>query len=443
MKKKNNNTKLIIVFYALIIMVLKVNGQKADTLKEERFSFHVQTTVINQYKPAFKANYSGENSIIPQEETKRSLTSTLFCGAKLWQGASVFINPEVASGSGLSSSLGVAASTNGETYRIGDPTLQFELARLFFKQIFSIGNNRVYQSSDINQLGENIPTNYFGFTIGKISISDFFDNNAYSHDPRTQFMSWGLMSNGAWDYPANTRGYTPSVVLEYVTPKYELRYGISLMPLEANGLKMNWNINKANSQTLEFTRHYLLKGKKGSLRILSFYTMANMGNYNQSLALDPNAPNIIATRKYGNVKYGFGINTDQSITKDAGIFLRASWNDGKNETWAFTEMDRSVSFGISSNGNQWRRQNDNVGLAFVTSGLSVEHRNYLKSGGRGFMLGDGKLNYSLEKLAELYYCIALTNNINISGAYQFIVNPGYNKDRGPVNVFSIRVHVKI
>lgn len=424
-------------------MVLKVNGQKADTLKEERFSFHVQTTVINQYKPAFKANYSGENSIIPQEETKRSLTSTLFCGARLWQGASVFINPEVASGSGLSSSLGVAASTNGETYRIGDPTLQFELARLFFKQIFSIGNNRVYQSSDINQLGENIPTNYFGFTIGKISISDFFDNNAYSHDPRTQFMSWGLMSNGAWDYPANTRGYTPSVVLEYVTPKYELRYGISLMPLEANGLKMNWNINKANSQTLEFTRHYLLKGKKGSFRILSFYTMANMGNYNQSLALDPNAPNIIATRKYGNVKYGIGINTDQSITKDAGIFLRASWNDGKNETWAFTEMDRSVSFGISSNGNQWRRLNDNVGLAFVTSGLSVEHRNYLKAGGRGFMLGDGKMNYSLEKLAELYYCLALTNNINISGAYQFIVNPGYNKDRGPVNVFSIRVHVKI
>ncbi len=426
-----------------ILTVLKVNGQLVDTAKNNRFSIHAQTTVINQYKPAFSAKYTGQNSLIPQEENKLSVTSTLFCGSRLWQGASIFINPEIAGGSGLSGSLGVAASTNGETYRIGEPAPQFELARLYFSQVFSLNNEKEYEEDDINTLGRNIPTRYLSFTIGKVSVSDYFDLNKYSHDPRTQFMSWALMSNGAWDYPANTKGYTPSVVLEFVTPKHELRYGFSLAPKTANGMVMNWNIKEASSQTLEYTHHYTLDGKSGTLRVLTFFTTANMGNYNQSIALNPSAPDIIAVRKYGNTKYGFGINADQSINKDMGVFFRASWNDGNNETWFFTEIDHSVSFGISSNGNKWRRQNDIVGLAFVTSGLSAPHRNYLKAGGKGFMLGDGNLNYSREHLVEAYYSMALLKYLFVSGAYQFVINPGYNKDRGPVNVFSIRVHTII
>jgi high affinity Mn2+ porin len=411
MMKKVTCLKSLKIVFVLILIALKVSGQQIDTVKKERFSLHAQTTVITQYKPAFKANYSGQNSLVSKEETRQSMTSTLFLGAQLWQGASVFINPEVASGSGLSSSLGVAASTNGESYRIGDPSLQFELARLFFRQVISLGNNSEYQSDDINQLGGLIPSRYIRFTIGKISISDLFDNNSYSHDPRTQFMSWGLMSNGAWDYPANTRGYTPSIVLEYVTPLNELRYGLSLMPLEANGLKMNWDLNKAQSQTLEFTRHYSLTGKQGKVRFLTFYTTANMGSYTQSLAQGSGIPDIIATRKTGNIKYGFGINVEQSISKDAGIFFKTSWNDGKNETWAFTEMDRSVSAGISSNGGLWRRKEDIVGFACVFSGLSTPHKNYLQAGGRGFELGDGHLNYSIENLEEVYYAAEVVKNI--------------------------------
>jgi high affinity Mn2+ porin len=431
------------LFLCLILSALKINAQQPDTLKNDRFTIHAQTTVITQFKPAFKAKYTGQNSLIPQAETKSSITSTLFLGARLWQGASIYINPEIGGGSGLSSSLGVGASTNGETYRIGDPAPAFELARLFFRQIISLKGESSFEESDMNKLAGNTPTSYFSFTIGKISVSDFFDNNIYSHDPRTQFMSWALMSNGAWDYPANTKGYTPSLVLEYVTPKNELRYAFSLVPTKPNGMVMNWNLNEAGSHSLEYTYNYSLAGKKGAIRFLSFLTTANMGNYNQSLALNPTAPDISSTQKYGRIKYGFTLNCQQEITKGLGGFLRAGWNDGNNETWIFTEIDHSLSFGISLNGDRWNRQNDNIGLAYVFSGLSVPHRNYLKAGGMGFELGDGNLNYGLEQLAELYYSFELTKYLLISGAFQHILNPGYNRDRGPVNVYSVRVHVII
>ena len=438
-----NQLKRPIVFLVLILIVLNVSGQQSDSLKEEIFSIHAQATVINQYKPAFSAKYSGQHSLITQTEDKISSTSTLYIGARLWKGASVYINPEVAGGSGLSCSLGVGASTNGETYRIDNPAPTFELARLFFKQIISLTNDPEFKGSDLNKIAGKIPTKYISFTIGKICLSDYFDQNSYSHDPRTQFMSWALMNNGAWDFPANTRGYTPSIVLEYVTPHNELRYDFSLEPTTPNGMVMQWNINKAGSHTLEYTHNYSISDKKGAVRMLTFFSVAKMGNYDQSIALNPILPSLFATEKDGNTKYGFGINAEQEISKDMGVFLRGSWNDGKNETFVYTEIDRSLSFGLSTKGNKWKRPNDNFGIACVVSGLSSEHRAYLQAGGKGFQLGDGNLNYGLEQLAELYYSMELIKNISLSGAYQFIINPGYNKDRGPVNVFSMRVHLFI
>jgi high affinity Mn2+ porin len=441
--KESFQSLRLIAFLGLISLPLKVAGQQADTLKDERFSFHAQATVITQFKPAFAAKYSGRNSLVANEETKRSITSTLFLGARLWNGASIFINPEIGGGSGLSGSLGVGASTNGETYRIDKPAPEFELARLFFRQIIPLNQQTIYTESDINRAGGRMPANYLSLTIGKICLSDLFDNNRYNHDPRTQFMSWALMSNGAWDFPANTRGYTPSIVAEFVTPNHELRYGFSLVSTTPNGMIMNWNINQAGSHTLEYTYNYEAAGKKGAFRVLSFFTTAGMGNYYQSITLNPVNPDISLNEKNGRTKYGFGINCEQQINNNIGTFFRASWNDGKNETWEFTEIDRSASFGISSTGNRWNRQNDNLGLAYVISGLSAPHRNYLSAGGMGFELGDGNLNYALEQLAEIYYSVELTKSIFMSGAYQFIQNPGYNRDRGPVNVFSIRVHIAV
>jgi high affinity Mn2+ porin len=438
-----NHPKRYIAISALFVFILKVNAQEADTLKNDRFSIHAQTTVITQYKPAFKAKYTGQNSLVPQEETKRSITATLFLGAKLWKGAGIFMNPEIGGGSGLSSSLGVGASANGETYRVSTPSPAFELARLFFRQIIPLNNKTAFNESDLNRLGGRMPTDFFSIILGKICMSDFFDNNKYSHEPRTQFMSWALMSNGPWDYPANTRGYTPSMIFELIKPGNEIRYGFSLVSTTPNGMVMNWNINKAGSHTLEYTHNYTFSERKGAFRFLSFFTTANMGNYNQSIAISPESPDIKTSEKYGHTKYGFGLNFEQEITKDLGVFLRAGWNDGKNETWEFTEIDRSVSCGLSLNGERWNRKNDNIGLAYVVSGLSAPHRNYLKAGGLGFELGDGNLNYAAENLLELYYSMELIKNINVSGAYQFIGNPGYNKDRGPVNIFSIRVHIEI
>lgn len=432
---------------ALIIMnlsCLRIYAQQAtDSLKEERFSVHGQSTVITQYKPAFSANYTGTNSLVPQSETQISTTYTLFLGARLWKGASVYFNPEVAGGSGLSSSLGVAASTNGETYRISNAAPSFELARLYFTQVFSLSKEAGYQESDLNKLSGSLPASYISFTAGKICVSDFFDLNSYSHDPRTQFMSWALMSNGAYDFPANTKGYTPSIVIQWVTPKNELRYDFSLLPNTANGLEMNWDISKAYSQTLEYTRNYSISGQKGAVRILSWLNICNMGNYDESIALNPSAPDITATRRDGRTKYGFGINAEQAISNDLGAFLRAGWNDGNNETWVFTEIDRTASIGLSAKGIRWNRPEDNVGLANVVSGLSSEHRNYLKDGGKGFELGDGNLNYSPENLTEFYYSFQMSKNISITGTYQHIINPGYNKDRGPVDVFSVRLHLEI
>jgi high affinity Mn2+ porin len=428
-----------------VTSAIAAHAQESDTTKDDRFSIHGQTTVINQQKLSFNAPYSGQNSLITGKENKTSITATLFVGARLWKGATLFVNPEIAGGSGLSGALGIAAATNGETFRIGDPAPNIYLARLFFHQVFALSNETDYQNGDNNVIGQHIPTRYIGFTVGKIGAADYFDNNKYSHDPRTQFMSWGLMSNGAWDYPANTRGYTPSVVLEYVDPSNELRFGMSLLPKTANGNDMNWKIGKSAAYTLEYTRKYKIKGQDGALRALVFYNTTDMGNYDQSIALNPTSPDITATRAYGHSKYGFALNAEQSFSKDFGGFARASWNDGHNETWAFTEIDRSASAGVVMKGTKWKRENDNIGLAYVVSGISKQHQEYLKDGGNGFILGDGNLNYALEHLLEFYYSAELVKDrMYVSGAYQLVLNPGYNKDRqGPVNVFSVRVHMAI
>ncbi len=434
-----------VIIFILVLLNFGISAQPTDSLKSDRFSIHFQTTVINQFKPGFSVKYSGENSLNPQKEDKTSVSATLYAGARLWKGASMFVDPEISGGSGLSQVKGIAAAPNGETFRVGSTAPVIYLARLYFRQVFSLTRESGYQSSDFDQLGGRVPDKYFAFTIGQIAITDFFDDNEFSHDPRTQFMSWALMDNGAWDYPASARGYTPSIVLEYVTPEHEIRYGISLVPKVANGNDMNWRVSEANSQTLEYTHRHKIKNREGAVRLLGFFTIADMGNYEQSIELSPQNPNIEDTRKNGRTKYGFGISADQDITEDMGCFLRASWNDGNNETWAFTEIDHGISAGFSMTGKRWKRENDNSGIAYVASGISNPHRQYLKAGGLGFMLGDGNLNYSWEHLIEFYYSVELVReHIYLSGAYQFLLNPAYNRDRrGPVNIFSVRVHAKI
>lgn len=442
---KQKNLRLFLISITIAFSNCQLFAIDTDTLKTDQTSVHFQATVVNQSKYGFNVLYSGNNSLSNKYENTTSITSTLFLGTRLWKNSSIFLNPEIAGGSGLSSALGIADATNGETFRVGDSAPKIYLARLFFRQLFPIGSEKTYYETDINQIGGYLPKKYFSLIVGKLGAADYFDDNKYSHDPRTQFMCWGLMDNGAWDYPANTRGYTPSITLEYVNPKNELRYSFALLPKNANGNDMDWNTYESGSHNLEFTQHYSIKKKEGTIRLLSFFNYTHMGNYSHAVKSSLGIPSIVDDRRYGRVKYGFGINIEQDLGKNIGMFLRAGWNDGKNETWAFTEIDHSLSVGLSASGKKWKRKNDNAGVAIVISGISKEHQTYLQHGGEGFILGDGNLNYKGESVTEVYYSTDLyKNQIFITGSYQLVLNPGYNADRkGPVNILSLRVHVII
>ena len=414
-----------------------------DTLKNQRFNLHFQQTIITQYKPGFSAPYTGNNSLLTGEETQTSLTTTLFGGARLWKGMEAYFNPEMSGGSGLSKTLGIAGFPNGETFRVGGAEPKIYIARLYFTQNFEWGNDKEYIGDDVNQLAGWKSKRYLKVTVGKFGMADFFDGNEFSHDARSQFMNWSLMDNAAWDYPANTRGYVLGGIAELGQPTWALRFGFTATTTSANGAIWDERLSHANTQTLEFEKRYAIDGQKGTLRLLAFRNNGKMGVYRDAINPNPTAPDVDATQAYGRHKYGFGISADQYLTNDFGVFAKASYNDGKTETWAFTEIDRSLSLGAVLKGTSWSRKDDELGLAFVGNGISKDHRDYLAAGGYGFIIGDGQLNYSPELIAEVYYKLnAYQHKLWLSPDYQFIANPAYNHDRGPVNVFSLRAHVE-
>ena len=316
-----------------------------DTLKEQRYNFHFQETTITQYKPGFSAPYTGLNSLSATQETATSITTTLFGDARLWKGAEVVFDPELSGGSGVSQTTGIAAFPNGETFRVGSSTPAIYIARLYLKQTFEWGKDKDTITDDQNQLAGLRSKRYFSFAIGKYGMADFFDGNAFSHDPRTQFMNWALMDNGAWDYPANTRGYVLGAYTELGQPDWTLRFALTMVTTTPNGAVWDTKIAHANTQTLEYERRYEIDGQKGTVRLLGFLNNGKFGNYDEAIAQNPKAPNVDTTEVYGRHKYGFGISADQYLTKDLGVFAKVSYTDGHTETWFFTEIDRSLTFG--------------------------------------------------------------------------------------------------
>jgi high affinity Mn2+ porin len=439
------------IFILLILFFLTFSNRlkaSMDSLKtDQKWNFHFQNTVINQIHPAFRADYNGRNSLDPTSENHTSISGTLFFGAQLWKGAEAYFNPEITGGAGFSQTTGIAGFPNGEVYRVSDASPHIYIARFYFKQIFALSNDFSVQKDEINQIATRLPSSYFSVVAGKFSVMDFFDGNKYSHDPRNQFFNWALMGNGAWDYPANTRGYTFGITTEYVKPKWALRFSAVMVPVEANGAIMDWNILRSRSESMEFEHQYTIVNLKGTVRFMTYLTEARMGNYQKALEWGINhhsAPEIDSVQAVGRTKFGFGINIEQPISKTLGTFLRASWNDGKNQTWTFTEIDRHISAGFVLNGDSWKRKDDKLGFAQIVDGLSKVHRDYLKAGGYGFIIGDGNLNYGLEAISEIYYSFRLFKyDLWLTPNYQFILNPAYNKDRGPVHSFGMRMHVEI
>lgn len=443
------------LFNAIILIIC----YKTAIAQNKNWSLHFQQTVIPQHKLKINAPYSGSFSLSDTAETQTSLTTTLFIGRKLWSGAAIFYNPELAGGSGLSQARGIAGFTNGECFRIGNPSPTIYTARLFLRQDFALGKKKMstiqpqavegeahaypmeISEDGLNSIAGQRQANRFTLAIGKFSIADYFDNNSFAHDPRSQLMNWALMSNGAWDYPANTRGYTWNVLAELVHPEWEVRIASSLVPTTANGPALNWKWSKNQSNTIEFGKRTKLFGLEGKIRILAFRTKTYMGNYD--LASNSTKPDISSTRKPGRLKSGFGVNYESRLTSNSGFFARASWNNGKNETWAFTEIDNAFSFGYTYE-NPFKRKTDRFNIALAINGISSEHQNYLAKGGYGFIIGDGKLpHYGKEQILEVNYVAKINNWLSITPDYQFVNNPAYNKDRGPVHTFAVRFHLEV
>ena len=409
---------------------------------DEMWSLHFQATTVSQGHPDFPSKYSGAKSFLATSESATSFTTTFFLGRKLWTGGEVYINPEVSAGKGLSFTQGVAGFPNGEVYRISSASPTPNLSRLYLKQVFGLGSETEHIEADKNQLRIVTPVRRLTLIIGEFSLNDFFDNNSYGHDPRTQFLNWALMDNGAWDYAADTRGYTWGFLTEYNQEFWSLRLAIVLEPKEANQLEFDTNVGQAHGSQLELEHRHTFSNHPGTVRLLSYANRAHMGSYAETLSNPAYGLDIAATRQY-RTKYGFGLNAEQELGTDLGAFCRMGWNDGKTETWAFTEIDRTVTFGISAKGRGWSRANDVLGVALIFNGVSKDHADYLGAGGYGFLLGDGALSYAPEQIAEVYYLWRPIPEVGITPDFQLINHPGYNADRGPAFVYALRLHYEI
>jgi len=414
----------------------------------DRYWVSGQINVIGQGHPAFRAPYSGLNSLRPWAEFDVSNVLTLYTGLEIAPNTEIVIDVESAGGHGISDALGLAGYTNLDVVRNPDLGAAPYAARLLVRHIIPLSHDTTGSDRGPLEFWGELPVRRIEIVAGKFSLVDFFDNNAVGSDDHLQFMNWTVDNNGAYDYAANTRGYTDGVMLEYDDREWAVRFAEALMPKIANGIHLDADIARARSENVEFELdHGLLPGRKGAIRLLSFVNHADMGNYRE--AIDQyrdglvSVPDITLTRRQGRIKYGFGVNLEQNLTQNLRSYARWGWNAGQNESFAYTEVDRTIAYGFDLRGRRWRRPHDRLGLASVTNYISGDHREYLALGGLGFILGDGKLNYGPEHIIEGYYTFHLWRGLFTSVDLQHIWNPGYNRDRGPVFVPAFRIHADL
>jgi high affinity Mn2+ porin len=427
--------------FIFLSAVAAAQGDPAPQAQPSWVDIHFQATSIGQTHGAFNSPYEGDNSLPAHRENLVSLTSTLFLTIRAGTHWEFVVNPEIAGGKGFGNVTGIAGFTNGEIPRVAAATPTLYLARGYVKASWALGPDEEAAKSGASGEPGTQASNRITSVVGKFGLTDFFDNNAYSHDPRTQFMNWSIMYNGAWDYSADVRGYTVGVMQELTMKSWSLRAATALEPTEANGPTLDWRVAKNRGDVVEYEQRYRIGSQTGALRALGFLNREDGGTFRTALE-QPGRPDVIATRRNGTAKYGFGLNLEQALTKDIGVFGRYGWSDGKTETWAFTQIDRSISGGTVACGRSWRRPGDHVGVAAVRNQLSGDQRSFLARGGMGFIIGDGRLNYRPESVLETYYSWRATSLLTATVDYQRIANPAYNRDRGPVSVYSLRLHVE-
>lgn len=411
-----------------------------------RFWVSGQINIIFQAHPSFAAKYSGPNSLHSKSEQATSRLLTLYTGLRLNESTEILMDLESTGGGGLSDALGLAGFTNLDVVRNPDLGSRPYLARAVFHKTFALSQETV--EVDPGPLGilRQLPARRLEFRFGKFSLVDFFDLNSVGSDSHLQFMNWTIDNNGAFDYAADTRGYTYAAMVEFQSSQWGFRFAEALMPKVANGIHLDLNLSRAHSENLELEwRHKVLAGRTGTVRLLGFVNHANMGSYREAinafLAGQQPLPDIQAHPLQVRRKYGFGVNVEETLTRNLKAFARWGWNDGRTESYAYTEVDRTLAVGAALRGETWKRKNDKIGAAFVVNGISGDHRRYLALGGQGFLLGDGNLTYGREKILESYYTMHLWRGVFGAVDLQHITNPGYNQDRGPVLVPSLRLHI--
>ncbi len=416
---------------------------KPLTLPESTdWNVHGQTTFITQGYPRFRSPYQGANSLPGISQGRETWTVGAFLGWRLWEGGELYFNPELDQGFGIGSTLGLAGFSNGEAQKGGGEYPKFRAQRYFFRQTFGLGGEQEDVADAANQLPGKRDIDRVTVTVGRFAVGDFFDGNSYAKDPRLDFMNWALWSSAAYDFPADLPGYTRGAVVELNRKDWALRAGLFQVPTAPNSDVLTF---KTGGTVVEFEERHTIFDQPGKLRVGVFANKGNTANYRDVLGISAANPgldinDIVTGERRDRLKYGFYVNAEQQVANDVGIFARASWNDGQNEILSFTDIDRSISGGVSIKGSYWGRPTDTIGLGGAINGLSGAHRDFLAAGGKGLLIGDGRLNYGTERILETYYALALNKAFTLTADYQLITNPAYNADRGPVSIFSGRLH---
>jgi high affinity Mn2+ porin len=418
------------------------------SLDSDRINLHGQTTFVEQAYPSFRAPYTGTNSLSGSAQGRETWDTTLYAGLRLWQRAELWINPEIDQGFGFADTHGVAGFPSAESYKLGSDYPYARVQRYFVRQTIDLGGETQKVDADINQFAGSQTENRLVLTIGKFAITDLFDTNKYANNPKTDFLNWSVVNAGSFDYAGDGWGYTYGAAAEWYLGRWTLRGGIfdtSATPAGGNS-PAAYGLDPTFSQFQlvgEIEERHELWGQPGKLKITGFLIRGDMGSFQDAInlaAATGQPADINAVRTYAS-RPGVSLNLEQQVSENWGVFARAGWADGNVEPWDFTDIDRTVSGGVSISGKQWGRPDDTIGIAGVVNGISGVHEAFLNAGGLGILVGDGQLpNPGLEKIIEAYYSYAISSSTKVSVDYQFIANPAYNADRGPVNVFAARFH---
>ncbi len=430
--------KSLHAFAAMAAILFSSAASAAD--EAESWALHGQATFVDQYHPAFHSAYRGPNSLDPGSRGDETIDMTLFAGARLWSGGEAWANVEMDQGFGLSGTFGVAAFPSAEAYKVGSAEPYGRLHRLFFRQSFDLGGEEQAVEGEANQLAGSRTGDNLILTLGKFSVTDIFDNNSYAHDPRGDFLNWAVVDAGAFDYAADAWAYTYGGAAEWSFDAWTLRGGLFDMSRLPNSTELETGFGQFELVS-ELERRITLFGQGGKIKLLGFVNRGRMGAYKDALALATGGPPDTSLVRHYRSRPGGSLNVEQGLTDDLGFFLRASMEDGSKESYEFTDINQSLSTGLSLKGTSWARKDDTVGLALEIGGISKSAQAYLAAGGLGVLIGDGRLtHYGNETVLETYYDAQLIKGINVALDYQLIVNPGYNEDRGPVSVLGFRLH---